>query len=119
VFVCSNIFPVHIKIEAFEFFAEEVFPGRRPGRPATLENIRILRCHPCRQARGERQRAVIIASVYPGETSTVRRDSIVSNPFFDQPILNSPYVRPVRHWELDADGQPTQKIIETAGVASG
>jgi type III restriction enzyme len=37
----------------------------------------------------------------------------MSNPFFDHPILNSPYVRPLRHWELDADGQPTQKIIET------
>jgi type III restriction enzyme len=37
----------------------------------------------------------------------------MSNPFFDHPILNSPYVRPLRHWELDAEGQPTQKIIET------
>jgi type III restriction enzyme len=37
----------------------------------------------------------------------------MSNPFFDHPILNSPYVRPLRYWELDAEGQPTQKIIET------
>src|SRR6476620_9833062 len=37
----------------------------------------------------------------------------MSNPFFDHPILNSPYIRPIRYWELDADGQPTQKIIET------
>ena len=36
-----------------------------------------------------------------------------SNPFFDQPILNSPYIMPARHWELDAEGQPTQKIIGT------
>ena len=36
-----------------------------------------------------------------------------SNPFFDQPILNSPYAKPARHWELDATGQPTQKILET------
>src|SRR3990170_4541245 len=35
-----------------------------------------------------------------------------SNPFFDHPILNSPYERPERHWELDEQGQPTQKIIE-------
>ena len=35
-----------------------------------------------------------------------------SNPFFDHPILNSPYRRPVRHWELDDQGQPTQQIIE-------
>ena len=37
----------------------------------------------------------------------------MSNPFFDHPILNSPYVRPERHWELDELGQPTQKILET------
>ena len=37
----------------------------------------------------------------------------MSNQFFDHPVLNSPYVRPLRHWELDAEGQPTQKIIET------
>ena len=37
----------------------------------------------------------------------------MSNPFFDQPILNSPYARPGRHWELDKDGQPTQQILET------
>jgi len=32
--------------------------------------------------------------------------------FFNQPILNSPYEYPARHWELDADGQPTQRVIE-------
>jgi len=37
----------------------------------------------------------------------------MSNPFFEHPILNSPYAYPLRHWELDASGQPTQKIIET------
>lgn len=36
----------------------------------------------------------------------------MSNPFFDQPILNSPYEFPSRHWELDSTGQPTQQIIE-------
>jgi type III restriction enzyme len=35
-----------------------------------------------------------------------------SNPFFDHPILNSPYKPPARHWELDEHGQPTQKIKE-------
>jgi type III restriction enzyme len=35
----------------------------------------------------------------------------MSNLFFDQPILNSPYDYPERHWELDSKGQPTQKII--------
>ncbi len=33
--------------------------------------------------------------------------------FFKHPILNSPYEFPSRHWELDATGQPTQRIIET------
>ncbi len=36
----------------------------------------------------------------------------MDNPFFDQPILNSPYDYPVRHWELDDQGQPTQNLIE-------
>ena len=36
----------------------------------------------------------------------------MSNPFFDHPVLNSPYKYPGRHWELDETGQPTQKIIE-------
>ncbi|MCB0067141.1 MAG: hypothetical protein KDD77_08320, partial [Caldilineaceae bacterium] len=37
----------------------------------------------------------------------------MSNPFFDHPILNSPYAYPARHWELDATGQPTQQILES------
>lgn len=36
----------------------------------------------------------------------------MQNPFFDHPILNSPYDYPTRHWELDKDGQPTQQIIQ-------
>ena len=35
----------------------------------------------------------------------------MSNPFFEKPILNSPYACPQQHWELDDDGQPTQ-IVE-------
>ncbi|MEW4530635.1 BPTD_3080 family restriction endonuclease [Maioricimonas sp. JC845] len=35
----------------------------------------------------------------------------MANAFFDQPILNSPYEYPQQHWELDSQGQPTQKII--------
>lgn len=34
------------------------------------------------------------------------------NKFFEQPILNSPYEIPRRHWELDDSGQPTHRIIE-------
>ena len=33
--------------------------------------------------------------------------------FFEHPILNSPYAYPARHWELDADGQPTNALIES------
>ncbi|GHV74118.1 hypothetical protein AGMMS49940_14200 [Spirochaetia bacterium] len=36
----------------------------------------------------------------------------MADPFFDHPILNSPYAYPNRHWELDPQGQPTQKINE-------
>jgi len=35
----------------------------------------------------------------------------MTNPFFEQPILNSPYAYPSRHWELDAAGQPTNRIM--------
>jgi len=31
--------------------------------------------------------------------------------FFEQPILNSPYEYPSRYWELDESGQPTNRII--------
>jgi type III restriction enzyme len=33
--------------------------------------------------------------------------------FFERPILNPPYQYPSRHWELDASGQPTQRIVES------
>jgi type III restriction enzyme len=36
----------------------------------------------------------------------------MNNDFFEKPILNSPYKYPLRHWELAADGQPTQQIID-------
>ncbi|RZB37096.1 MAG: type III restriction enzyme [Desulfobacteraceae bacterium Eth-SRB2] len=36
----------------------------------------------------------------------------MDNRFFEKPVLNSPYEYPARHWELDDDGQPTQRIIE-------
>ena len=35
------------------------------------------------------------------------------NPFFEHPILNPPYAPPQRHWELDPQGQPTQKELQT------
>jgi type III restriction enzyme len=42
----------------------------------------------------------------------------MTNAFFERPILNSPYEYPGRHWELDEEGQPTQRIIESRRVAS-
>lgn len=37
----------------------------------------------------------------------------MENRFFTQPILYSPYEYPLRHWELDDEGQPTEQIIES------
>ena len=36
----------------------------------------------------------------------------MDNRFFERPILNNPYDYPAQHWELDEQGQPTQRIIE-------
>ena len=36
----------------------------------------------------------------------------MADQFFEKPILNSPYAYPARHWELDRDGQPTERILE-------
>jgi len=36
----------------------------------------------------------------------------MTDSFFERPVLNSPYAYPARHWELDADGQPTNRIID-------
>ncbi|WP_296644379.1 BPTD_3080 family restriction endonuclease [Roseinatronobacter sp.] len=32
--------------------------------------------------------------------------------FFEKPILNSPYMMPTRHWELDDEGRPTDRVAE-------
>lgn len=37
--------------------------------------------------------------------------------FFNEPILNSPYEYPAQHWELDKEGQPTNRIVEQRRVA--
>ncbi len=42
----------------------------------------------------------------------------MSDPFFEKPILNSPYTMPTRHWELDPAGQPTQRIVAERRRAS-
>lgn len=35
----------------------------------------------------------------------------MTDDFFKHPIVNSPYEYPARHWELDAEGQPTNRLI--------
>jgi len=37
----------------------------------------------------------------------------MADDFFTRPILNSPYEYPRAHWELDKDGQPTQKVVSS------
>jgi type III restriction enzyme len=37
---------------------------------------------------------------------------MMTDRFFERPILNSPYEYPAKYWELDKSGQPTSKIIE-------
>jgi type III restriction enzyme len=37
---------------------------------------------------------------------------LVTQHFFEAPILNSPYAVPDRHWELDHTGQPTDRILQ-------
>ena len=39
----------------------------------------------------------------------------MANPFFDQPILNTPYEMPSRYWELDRDGQPPRRLSKGGG----
>jgi len=35
----------------------------------------------------------------------------MADPFFDQPILNSPYAYPSRHWEMDAFDGLVDKFV--------
>ena len=37
----------------------------------------------------------------------------LTNPFFDQPVLNSPHKGQSRCWELDEKGEPTQEVKES------
>lgn len=38
-------------------------------------------------------------------------ESSTSSGFFSQPVLNNPYREPSKYWELDADNQPTHRVI--------
>ena len=39
-------------------------------------------------------------------------DSVEKTNFNTNPILNSPYEYPERHWEMDSDNLPTSKVLE-------
>ena len=41
----------------------------------------------------------------------------MTDDLFTHPILNSPYDCPARHWELDATGQPTTRIVDDRRIA--
>ena len=49
-------------------------------------------------------------AMHTSEAANLTRELPLSNPFFDHPILNSPYNCPQRHWQLDVDGHgPAEK----------
>ena len=42
---------------------------------------------------------------------------VLNAKFFEQPVLNSPYEAPGRHWRLDKSGQPTHEIVPSRRAA--
>ncbi len=48
-------------------------------------------------------------------SSPIRSQVEVSYDFFSKPILNNPYARPSRHWELDEAG-PADSPNQTVGA---
>jgi hypothetical protein len=81
----------------------------RPWRRASS----FPRDHPWQCFAGWTSPFTMVAIALDSRRDTCRKAPMMSNPFFDHPILNSPYKYPRRHWELDEAGQPTQKIVET------
>ena len=76
------------------------YEARRDGRSSPRAGTLALRSSPSPSPRREMR----------GRRHGRRAD--VDNRFFENPILNSPYERPARHWELGPDGQPTQNVVE-------
>jgi type III restriction enzyme len=77
---------------------------RLRSRPFSSRHKRI--CQKADGAKGAPSRSS------PRRTQGLKSVLTMSNPFFDHPIINSPYEYPKRHWELDSSGQPTQRVIE-------
>lgn len=61
----------------------------------------------------DRQASGLCSSSLGLTRNRAKLDTDMSSRFFDEPILNSPYASPGRHWELDASDQPTHNIIES------
>ena len=49
----------------------------------------------------------------PLTTATAGAAETPADAFYAQPILNSPYEYPGRHWELDESNRPTNRIVDT------
>lgn len=82
----------------------DVGTGSKAGQRCRFVLIRIMCCQP--------ERCNIAESEHRADRTAWLGDVYVDS-FFERPILNSPYVYPGRHWELDEEGQPTNRIIET------
>ena len=55
----------------------------------------------------------------PADSHPARAGShIMSDDFFRDPVLNSPYEIPTHHWELGEDRQPTTKCLEGRRLVS-
>ena len=50
-----------------------------------------------------------------GTETAVTSDAVEApaETFYARPILNSPYEYPGRHWELDENNRPTNRIVDT------
>ena len=52
-------------------------------------------------------------TVPPEKTATADVAETPADEFYGQPILNAPYEYLGRHWELDENNQPTNRIVDT------
>ena len=77
--------------------------GSPPFRAVRRRRLRCARMY----RQGSRGAASTPRSPYAGS-----RENPSVPDFFEQPVLNSPYEAPSRHWELDGDRQPTGSIEE-------
>jgi hypothetical protein len=96
--------------DVLAYFKEQGAKGGRIGGRRALETMTPAQ----RVARAKKASAAAAAARMRSakEDQVGRRNRSMPNPFFDHPVLNSPCEYRRKHWELDADGQPTQQQIE-------